>query len=871
MALKEKIMTNEQQQFAISTGKGNMGIVSPLSVTWPQLTARLSAPKIGSKEGSFWCPASFATNSRKLENVKAVALIVLDVEQKATTPPPLRDALMACSGLNWTAFAHTSYKHTVQSPRYRLILQPDRPIEPGQLRAVVTAVADRLGLSTCTDLAASRDAARLYFLPRVPHAAAKGLFECDGYEGTTVGLDSLTAPASHALMPVAPQAPADAGWDVGLLDAVEKAASGKPAPDRQRVVSDLRDALRYLSPDEYADWIAGGHDLYRLGADGEALWTEWSMRSPKWKPTDAAKWASFKDTHSDYPAIFKRAQQAGWRNPASSTRSTTTAREDFQLGMAEHAAQEEIEHDHHRNAPRPSEECLYGLVGDVGRAAHEANREVNPFAAAATFMTIIAAAMGRGVYLPIGDDSHHARLFFLHVGRSGRGRKGSSSKLPNLIMRALKESYPDLDFQIHTGGLSSREGLVLKIHDGYGQGKNEVPAVVDKRLWILESEFANVLHQAARDGNTLSAALRDAWDGTCIKPATKTAPISTTRPHINLMGHITPSELMECMKSRELSNGFANRFLIMWAEQTGLDPFPRQTPDALVKEFADRLARILYFCKSDRYAEGDVTRMSLSPSARARYEKIYRTEFQDRSGGELVAGLMTRQAPMLQRMAMVFAATDQTTVITEQHLNAALAWVRYWRESVGFIFASANDEAAAQKTQEVADGLIEFLGTVGEASRSQIVKDCFKGRVQKTILDKAIEELLTGTPPLIEVEQRKRTSGTGSPTTVYRKTTAKSAKSAKCGAEPEADHVSQPVRNLRNLRNVETQGNLSHLAPPEFAPDFAHFARFAESAKSEETQAQSHVSHISQTSQGKEDAEPVATGADDGIPEDGVI
>ena len=338
MALKEKIMTNEQQQFAISTGKGNMGIVSPLSVTWPQLTARLSAPKIGSKEGSFWCPASFATNSRKLENVKAVALIVLDVEQKATTPPPLRDALMACSGLNWTAFAHTSYKHTVQSPRYRLILQPDRPIEPGQLRAVVTAVADRLGLSTCTDLAASCDAARLYFLPRVPHAAAKGLFECDGYEGTTVGLDSLTAPASHALMPVAPQAPADAGWDVGLLDAVEKAASGKPAPDRQRVVSDLRDALRYLSPDEYADWIAGGHDLYRLGADGEALWTEWSMRSPKWKPTDAAKWASFKDTHSDYPAIFKRAQQAGWRNPASSTRSTTTAREDFQLGMAEHAA-----------------------------------------------------------------------------------------------------------------------------------------------------------------------------------------------------------------------------------------------------------------------------------------------------------------------------------------------------------------------------------------------------------------------------------------------------------------------------------------------------------------------------------------------------
>lgn len=50
--------------------------------------------------------------------------------------------------------------------------------------------------------------------------------------------------------------------------------------------------------------------------------------------------------------------------------------------------------------------------------------------------------------------------------------------------------------------------------------------------------------------------------------------MSATKPHINLLGHITPTELVDLMKARELSNGFANRFIIIWAEQPGLDAMP---------------------------------------------------------------------------------------------------------------------------------------------------------------------------------------------------------------------------------------------------------------------------------------------------------
>jgi hypothetical protein len=175
----------------------------------------------------------------------------------------------------------------------------------------------------------------------------------------------------------------------------------------------------------------------------------------------------------------------------------------------------------HRNAPHPHRACLYGLVGEVA-CAGSAGTETNPYAIAANFMAYLSCAIGRSVYLPVGNTWHHARLFCLHIGRSGRGRKGDAVQLVLRIDQALRELDVHFAPQIHRGGLSSREGLVALMHDGYRQGKQEIPAVDDKRLWVVESEFANVLHQGRREGNTLSAALRDCWDGVSLKPATKT-------------------------------------------------------------------------------------------------------------------------------------------------------------------------------------------------------------------------------------------------------------------------------------------------------------------------------------------------------------
>lgn len=422
----------------------------------------------------------------------------------------------------------------------------------------------------------------------------------------------------------------------------------------------------------------------------------------------------------------------------------------------------------HRNAPQPNAECLYGLIGEVARAGSDGT-ETNSVAIAANFMAYLSCAVGRGVYLPIGNTRHHARLFCLHIGRSGRGRKGDAVSLVLRIdqaMRAIDESFVP---QIHRGGLSSREGLVALMHDGYRQGRHDVPAIEDKRLWVVESEFANVLHQGRRDGNTLSAALRDCWDGIDLKPATKSNRLYASHPHVCLSGAISPSELTGLMSARDLTNGFGNRFLMIWAERTRMLPFPKETPLTTVERLARETLAVLTFVRADRHDERDHLRMELSPQAQWRYAQLYRGELNDDLGDGTVGALLERRAPMLLRLAMLLALTDLQTRIDAPHIDAAIGWIRHATASVRHVFVSAAEDAKLAQALELSSRVLAFLRVRGQATRSQISTDCFRGKVPKTLIDASLDHLLAATPPKINVQWAERSDGApGAPRRVYR-------------------------------------------------------------------------------------------------------
>ena len=399
--------------------------------------------------------------------------------------------------------------------------------------------------------------------------------------------------------------------------------------------------------------------------------------------------------------------------------------------------------------PSATPEMFYGLIGEIGRAAAKGT-EVNPVAAMGYVMTMISAAIGRDVYLSVGNTFHHCRLFMVHVGRTSRGRKGDAQGAGRRIRSAIDNVFEELGHH-HSGGLSSREGLAGAIQDP--KGEDDESGTEDKRLFVVESEFSNTLAQGKREGNTLTAALRDAWDGADIKPLVKHSPTHCTAPHVAIWGNITPRELKAMMTDGDVSNGFLNRFLFVWAERTGLVPIPERMSDDLVRDLAEQTLRIVRWARGTYPAVQNSRRIRLTQDAETLYKKAY-VGLCTNDAPERVATLLERAAPYTLRLAMLFAIIDETQAIDVKHLRAALAWIAYTTESVNFIFATEQDQAAHRKSSKSASDLVEWLRLRPnhQAARSAVIGECFGGHISKAELDDLLRTLAADGKVLVTQE-----------------------------------------------------------------------------------------------------------------------
>lgn len=296
--------TPTEGPYRLAIGDGyRMGQIIGWSTNWQDLSESLSVPEVGQKLGAFWCAADYGGRTKRIrDNVQGVSLIVLDVEAKTKQPPPLADALALCEARGWQAFAHTTYTHKPNAPRYRLCMAPSRTIKPEELRRLVEAVAQELDLECACDLAASGDPARLYYTPRVASEDDKAIFEHGAVEGGAVDVDEI------------------------LQSTKPEAVKPEPAPSDKRQISnagqigdDLRSAMEFLDPDTYESWLSVLMALKTAPIDNaQELAHWWSARSAKYNnELCQAKWESLKPDRTSYEVIFSKAHKLGWVNPAS--------------------------------------------------------------------------------------------------------------------------------------------------------------------------------------------------------------------------------------------------------------------------------------------------------------------------------------------------------------------------------------------------------------------------------------------------------------------------------------------------------------------------------------------------------------------------
>jgi putative DNA primase/helicase len=402
---------------------------------------------------------------------------------------------------------------------------------------------------------------------------------------------------------------------------------------------------------------------------------------------------------------------------------------------------------------------LPGLVREIVDAACRSS-EAHAVAVAANVICWFACAVGRGPWQAIGDAKIHCRPNMLIVGKSSKARKGTAEITAREVFRRADEllrarlGTKDV-LRFHAGGLSTGEGLAYAIRDGQEpdeKGKGGDEGIKDKRLNVIESEFANVMAQVKREGATLSAVVRNVFDGRDIEPLTKTSQTRASKPHVVIVGHITGFELREKSTENDAANGLLNRFVIVHVHRPKLVPLPEPTPDDVLDRLAFRLADAIEYASRGNVHAHNAHEITLLPEARElwcdRYAEI--TRDRDGRGGNLLA----RSEMYARMLAMIFALMDLRSEIEPCDLHAALAWIDYWHRSVTYIFQTQEEDA---ELDEFTVSVLALVTSKPGIKLSEIQEHWNRKRTAQ--VKASLERLLSLAPPLIECHRDDTTGG----------------------------------------------------------------------------------------------------------------
>jgi hypothetical protein len=365
--------------------------------------------------------------------------------------------------------------------------------------------------------------------------------------------------------------------------------------------------------------------------------------------------------------------------------------------------------------PQLGEDAYHGKIGEFLRAVSP-HTEATDAAVVAHLLPAIGTLIGSGPTFYAGNPQP-PRINFVVVGETNSGRKGTAASPVEELMILVDEDFWKMQ---RVGGMSSGEGLIVKVADQKDEDGNVIP--VEKRLFVLEEEFCRVLANMSRQGNILSPIIRQAFDNGNLCTLTVN-PRYAFGAHVSIVAHITPEELENRFDGIEAANGFGNRFLWFYVASDKVISHPHPIPAKVFQDFAKRL----------RIASGLKPRqVSMDGAAQDLWEVQYMKLRQDRPG---TAGAITARGPaIVLRLALIYAIVDKphAPVIGVEHLRAALAVWQYNCESVDLLFDSKTGN-------KLGDRLYHLIRTHGPMATKEFHKHL--SNEQKRSLTTTLERL----------------------------------------------------------------------------------------------------------------------------------
>jgi hypothetical protein len=391
--------------------------------------------------------------------------------------------------------------------------------------------------------------------------------------------------------------------------------------------------------------------------------------------------------------------------------------------------------------PTMGDGAFYGPLGEAARLM-EPLTEADPAAILAHLLVAFGSAVGRGPRLVIGSIRQTTNLFAVIVGKSSKARKGTAWSNAREVIGPADEVWAKDRIK---SGLSSGEGVIHAVRDpviarepiregGRKTGRiieyqevEEDAGESDKRLLVVEPEFARALKAANRRESTLSPVLREAWDSGSLSTLTK-SPYKATGAHVSIVGHITKDELKRELSACDSVNGYANRFLWFCARRARELPFgERAVGDAA----APATVRIQSAIEWGR-GKGDDFVLSMDSDARKLWTDMYSQLSADQPG--LAGSVLGRAEAQVLRIALVYALADESDSVKRSHLYAALALWRYAEESARHIFGDALGDS-------VADEILRVLRDSPEGMTREGMCDHFNRHTSASRLTEALRLL----------------------------------------------------------------------------------------------------------------------------------
>lgn len=344
--------------------------------------------------------------------------------------------------------------------------------------------------------------------------------------------------------------------------------------------------------------------------------------------------------------------------------------------------------------PKMDPAAYEGLAGEAVETIAP-HTEADPVALLLTFLGLFGNVVGPKPHIMAGGSGHPARLNVLLVGNTAKARKGTSLAT---VLPLFDRADPVWAGDRIRSGFGSGESLVEAVADADPEDPDA--RTRDRRLVVVEGEFARILATAARDGSVLSPIIRDAWDGRPLEAARRGHRIKATGAHVSVLAHCTCEELTRKLSATEIGNGFANRFLIAIVRRASLLPDGGEVPPEAMKRLVERTTSVATVARS-------LDRVNFADPSRTVWQDLYKRLAEDDPPG-IIGALTARAEANTLRLAVAYALLAGTGEIAPQHVRAAEAVWRYCSDSVRYVWSGEHTGIAE------ADRLLEALRKAGD-------------------------------------------------------------------------------------------------------------------------------------------------------------